>query len=231
MTHYAEFEAGGADLGARTTWSSPEAFGGMLSGLLTEGSLQPRSVWWAHKFYADGVATRVASSVSGPHIVALASSASETAFPQVLVGHVDFDKSYTREPASLNAQLALNSITSMPLFNGVRRVNVRIESIPDTGEAALSAPSLLSTTAANVYDGTVQITLPPIAVGAVLRVTLTPRDDGYPDPPKPSRRAPSTTRCRCSGRGPRSVPLRPVISSRWERRRAASCWLRFLSAT
>ena len=61
---------------------------------------------------------------------------------------------------------------------------MRIESIPDTGEAALSAPSQLSTTAANVYDGMVQITLPPIAVGAVLRVTLTPRDDGYPDPPQ-----------------------------------------------
>ncbi len=188
LTHYAEFEAGGADFGARTTWfdsaGTPEAFDGMLAGLLTAGSLQPRSVWWAHKLYADGVATRVASSVSGPHIVALASRASDTAFPQVLVGHVDFVRSYTRQPASLNAQLVLNSITSMPLFNGVRRVNVRIESIPDTGEAALSAPSLLSTTAANVYDGTVQITLPPIAVGAVLRVTLTPRDDGYPDPPQ-----------------------------------------------
>jgi hypothetical protein len=183
LTHYAEFEAGGADLGARSTWSNPEAFAGMLSGLLTAGSLQPRSVWWAHKLYADSVATRVASSVSGPQIVALASRASDTPFPQVLVGHVDYVRSYTREPASLNAQLVLNNITSMPLFNGVRRVTVRIESIPDTGEAALSAPVPLAETAASVYGGTAQIALPPIGVGAVLRVTLVPRDDGYPDPP------------------------------------------------
>ena len=94
LTHYAEFEAGGADLGGRSTWidsaGTPEGFNGTLAGLLTAGSLQPRSVWWAHKLYADGVATRVASSVSGPHIVALASRASDTEFPQVLVGHVDF---------------------------------------------------------------------------------------------------------------------------------------------
>ena len=39
-------------------------FGGMRAGLLTEGALQPRSAWWAHKLYADGVTTRVAASVT-----------------------------------------------------------------------------------------------------------------------------------------------------------------------
>jgi xylan 1,4-beta-xylosidase len=53
LAHHAAFEAGGADAAARACWRNSanrsECYNGSLGGLLTETTLEPRSVWWAHK--------------------------------------------------------------------------------------------------------------------------------------------------------------------------------------
>ncbi len=190
LAHYAAFEHGGAAAAARGCWPTTanvsECFDGSLDGLLTTGTLLPRSVWWAHKFYADGVATRVASTVSSPNVIALASREAETPLPQVLIGHVDFGRTINKQAGSLSSQLVMTGIASIPRLAGARRVTLRVESVPDTGEAALAAPVLVSTQLVDVVGDRVQVSLPPMGVGEVLRLTVQPGDpdsdgDGLPD--------------------------------------------------
>ena len=181
LAHYAAFEEGGAAAGARSCWNdsagASECFNGTLDGLLTAGSLQPRAVWWAHKLYADGVPTRVTATTSGPNVVSLASRQSETAAPQVLVGHVDFQRTLNHLPGSLTAHLILRGLAALPQFRGAFRIVARLESIPNTGEAALAAPIPLGTVEANVINGVAQVALRSLSVGQVVRVTLLPSDN------------------------------------------------------
>jgi xylan 1,4-beta-xylosidase len=178
LAHYAAFEAGGGDAAVRSCWNdsagASDCFNGTLNGLLTAGTLQPRSVWWAHTLYDAGVATRVGSTVSNANIVALASRAAGSPHPQVLIGHVDFGRALNGLPGTLSAQLQVNNVTALAPFSGVERVNVRIESIPATGEAALAAPLLVQTQTVTLAGGGTLVSLPAIGVGGVLRVTLEP---------------------------------------------------------
>ncbi len=78
LAYYGALEASGADVGAHSCWqfgAIDECFNGTLAGLLTENAFQPRSVWWLHKSYSDGVGHRVKAATSNPDIVALASNA------------------------------------------------------------------------------------------------------------------------------------------------------------
>ena len=178
LAHYDAFEAGGADAAARSCWNNgagmSECFNGTLNGLLTHGTLQPRAVWWAHTLYAAGVDTRVASTVSGPNVVSVASRSTATSTGQILIGHVDFDKTLNNQTGTLNVELDMNNITALPEFTGTGGVMIRIESIPATNEAPLSAPIPIRTSTAILSGGSTRVTLPPIAVGEVLRVTLSP---------------------------------------------------------
>ena len=105
---------------------------------LTAGTFQPRSVWWAHSLYAAGVASRVAATASTANLVVLGSAGSPA--PQVLIGHVNFPRTIDRQPATLVAQLTMNHVSVLPAFASARFAQVQIESIPDSGEAALTAP-------------------------------------------------------------------------------------------
>ncbi len=197
LAHHAAFEAGGADGAARACWRDSaqrsECFNGSLDGLLTWGTLEPRAVWWSHKYDADGVSTRVAATVSGPNVVALASRASDTGAPQILVGHLDYARSQSGEPGTLRAQLTVQHVTALSQFAGASRVAVRIESVPNTGEAALAAPTEVQTIGVDVIDGTARIALPLLDVGAVFRVTLLPIGSIPDAPPTVSITTPATT--------------------------------------
>jgi predicted phage tail protein len=96
---------------------------------------------------------------------------------------VDFWRALNRQPANLGARLVLDNVRANPDFFRAGRVTVRVESIPDTGEAPLAAPLLLSSAPADIVAGTVSVDLPPMAVGQVLRVTLLPLEGGVPDSP------------------------------------------------
>ncbi len=115
LAYYAAFEAGGAALAAHSCW--PENFVGecdrTLDGLLTPGTPQPRSVWWAHSLYAAGVPSRVAATASTANLVVLGSAGSAPAPPQVLIGHVNFPRTVDRQPATLVAQLTMNHVWAL----------------------------------------------------------------------------------------------------------------------
>jgi len=188
LAYYAAFEASGAAHAARACWSdhtgTGECFNGTMDGLLTAGTFQTRSVWWAHSLYAAGVSSRVVATANTANLVVLGSAGSAPAPPQVLIGHVNFPRTIDRQPATLLAQLTMNHITALPAFATARRALVAIDSIPDSGEAALAGPVARASYPANVIAGTLVITLPAMQVGEVLRVTLQPLDGGPPDPPE-----------------------------------------------
>jgi xylan 1,4-beta-xylosidase len=188
LAYYAAFEASGAALAARSCWPENFAEGecyGTLDGLLTPGTgpPQPRSVWWAHSLYAAGVPSRVAATASTANLVVLGSAGSP-APPQVLIGHVNFPRTIDRQPATLVAQLAMNHVSALPAFAAAPFAQVQIESIPNSGEAALAAPVPRASYPARIINGALAITLPAMQVGEVLRVTLQPLENGPPDPPE-----------------------------------------------
>ena len=102
----------------------------------------------------------------------------------MLIGHVNFARTIDRQPATLVAQLTMNHLSALPAFATARRAMVAIESIPDSGEAALAGPVARASYPANVIAGTLVITLPAMQVGEVLRVTLQPLEGGPPDAPE-----------------------------------------------
>ena len=104
------------------------------------GHAEPRSVWWAHSLYAAGVPSRVAATASTANLVVLGNAGSAPAPPQVLIGHVNFQRTIDRQPATLVSQLTMNHVSALPAFASAPFAQVQIESIPNSGEAALAAP-------------------------------------------------------------------------------------------
>lgn len=181
LAHYDAFEKSGANAAAHACWldsfGANECFNSTLDGLFTSGTFQPRSVWWTHKFYAEGVPGRVQTTVqnnqSGYGAVALASAATlPTGPPRILVGYVDLQKTLSNVAGTLQVQLTLNHLGSMPQFAAASKLTLRLERIPPTGEAALAAPVFVQQLDVNVVAGSAQLTLPALNVGDVLVISL-----------------------------------------------------------
>ena len=103
----------------------------------------------------------------------------------MLIGHVNFPRTVDRQPATLVAQLTMKHVWALPAFAAARRSHRwQIESIPDSGEAALAAPVPRASYPARIINGALVISLPAMQVGEVLRVTLQPLEGGPPDPPE-----------------------------------------------
>ena len=173
LAFYQQFELGGADEGNRSCWPDPNTgadncASGTLDGMLTPGTFQPRSVWYAHSAYADGVATRVQSAVSDPSIVALASSfSSSSGVPQILLGFLNYQGTQAR-----SFHLTLRNVDSLPGMAGVANLNLHVERIPDTEESALAQLQPVADIPVTVSGGVVDVDLPAIALGDVDRISL-----------------------------------------------------------
>jgi xylan 1,4-beta-xylosidase len=178
LAYYAALETSGADYGAHSCWTLAtgvnECFNGTLSGLLTT-AFQPRSVWWLHKSYADGVAGRAHAVSLNPDVVALAStSLTSASTPQILVGNSNYQDTIANTPHPVNVNLSLTNLQSVPAIGQASNIGVRVELIPNTGEAALSQLPLVAEMNAFINGGSAQIELPPLQVGEVFRITLVP---------------------------------------------------------
>lgn len=178
LAFYQQFELGGADEGNRACWPDPHTGAdncatGTLDGLLTQGTFQPRSVWYAHWAYADGVASRVQSAVSDPNIVALASSsAASVAAPQILLGFVDFPVFFSNGTESRNFHLTLRHVDSLPGMASATNLILRVERIPDTEESPLAQLQPVADMPVTVSGGVIDVNLPAITLGDVDRIRL-----------------------------------------------------------
>jgi predicted phage tail protein len=112
-----------------------------------------------------------------------------------------------RQPGSLIARIVMRNVRSLPGFDHAGRVAVQVESIPDTGEAALAAPVAIGSVQVDLAGGTATVDLPPIQVGQVLRLTLQPLEGGIPDPPQAFVASVANTAVALRWEAPASGPL------------------------
>lgn len=136
-------EAGGAEAAARSCW--PDSTGadncsnGTLEGILTAAG-QPRSAWWAYRSYAAGVEARVPSRSGSADVAAIADSRlAEGGKAHVLLARLDRLDARAR-PRPLELELTLTGL------GGAlgEHATVEVALLPDTGEAPLPQPRLVS---------------------------------------------------------------------------------------
>ncbi len=165
-------EAGGSDGACKACWyESNWIFNcrDTLDGLLTQETYEPRAAWWAYKLYAGGVASRVESTTRDPGLVALAASAvGSPAAAQIIVGYFDSGGA----PATTPATLTLSHVDRLPIVGPDGQVRLRIEQIPNTGEAPLAAPVLVSEEVRTLVHGSLLVTFGGIALDEAYIVTL-----------------------------------------------------------
>ena len=178
LSYLYNFEAPKAnpDAVCKSSWTSYEnqnnSFNGTLGGMLTTSiPQQPRALWWAYKAYADGMASRVASTATDMHLLPLASSAGAAPnTAQVLVGYY----AVLDSAPSLNPVVNMENLGSLGFLGGVGAVHVNISRIPNTLEAALPAPLAVSDADLPISNGAVSVTLPGVLLHEAWLVTLSP---------------------------------------------------------
>ncbi len=130
-------ERGQADGAARACWDDSRGrsncFNDTLDGLLTpEGqSFQPRAPRWVYRAYASGFHHRVESSSRAPAIVALASGDRRADRATVLIGSLD----WLGTNATQDVVVRLDRLDVV--LGRDPTIRVRVERIPDAGEAAV----------------------------------------------------------------------------------------------
>jgi len=144
-------EGAGADAAARSCWpdlgGSDNCSNATLGGLLTPAG-EPRSAWWAYRLYAAGVDRRVPSRSDSPAVVALADAGGT-----VLLARLD--RARDGQSGALEVQLTVTGLGSAV------RADVRVDLLPDAGEAplpdalpaSLEAPVTVSSGRATVRVG------------------------------------------------------------------------------
>lgn len=175
--HY--LESGGADHSARACWTDPagqdNCYNNTLGGLLVPGTMQPRSVWWATRLYAEGVSSRRLTRFSDEHVIGLgsaASAASQTA--QLLVAHLPRrPRPRAGNPSQLDVAVTLRSLTKLPWLRGERQLRVGIERLPDSGSSPLVAPKRRSSRTVTIRAGQAAFTLTDVYLHQAFRLTLT----------------------------------------------------------
>lgn len=163
-------EKGGAAAAGRACWNEStgvsNCYNGSLNGLLTRGSRQPRAAWWAEKAYADSRAGRVRTTIGDPNTVAFSSTSSSVA--TVTVGRLDVRTSTTVHDTTID----LRGLGSLPWLNGAATVRVRVERIPDLGEAEVASLPLVEERVVALEDGSAAVRL-AIRAHEAVRLTLT----------------------------------------------------------
>jgi xylan 1,4-beta-xylosidase len=170
VMHY--LEAGGADAAARTCWDDlsgeSNCYNDSLDGLLVPGSFEPRSVWWATKAYTDGAGSRVLARFSDPHVIGIGSSRSDAPrTAQLLIAH-------TRGHSAdrVDVRVTLRHLGALGFLRGERRVRVRIERFPDTGELPLAAPRGRRPALVAIKQGEAELTLHDVRMHEAYRLKL-----------------------------------------------------------
>jgi hypothetical protein len=99
-------------------------FNNSLDGLVSPVNFSRRAVWWAYKFYADGVGQRIPSQSNSVRVPALASKNG-----QILVGYM------TSGISPLKAKVTMDLRNVNAIAPG-KPLSITISRIPNSGEAA-----------------------------------------------------------------------------------------------
>ena len=165
VAYLAQLERGGADRAARSCWSREDCSPAGLDGLLTaDGS--PRAVWWAHRWYADGLGSRVKSRSDDPAVAVLA-SAQAPGRAHVLLGHV--------APRGSGARSAAKAIEVALEGLGPRgRAQLTIDRVAAAGEAPVPRPERIAEREVEIDAGSLRLAVPALGVNEAALVRLSP---------------------------------------------------------
>lgn len=165
-------EAGGSDGACKACWmESDNIFNcrDTLDGLLTQNTYEPRAAWWLYKSYVDGVSSRVDCATNDPGLVALAAAdVGSTPAAQVIVGYFDSGGA----PAATPATVTLNHVDRLPFVAADGQVRLRIERVPNSGEAPQPAPILIGEDVRTLVNGALLVTFDGIALNNAYLLTL-----------------------------------------------------------
>ena len=169
VSYVEQLERGGADRAARSCWSREDCSPAGLDGLLTPDGT-PRSVWWAHRWYAQGAKSRVRSESSDTTVPVLA--AAEPRLAQVLLGYAP--RRGTLEPAAAARRRVQLTLRGGVLDTG-SRVRVRAETVQGgAGEAPEPTPLLVLDRMLEPENGTLRLTLPELGLHEAMLVWVEP---------------------------------------------------------
>lgn len=162
-------EEGGVLRGARACWGEA-CFNDSLDGLLTPETKEPRAVWWVFRAYAAGVDSRVASALTDPQIVAIASREGlEADAAQVLIGHIGV--LVERPPTEITVML--RGLDSLPGASDDNCVELAASRIPNAGESPVGEPDPAFRLRPRSDSGQIRVTLPsPLPEHEVLILTV-----------------------------------------------------------
>ena len=172
LGYFDALERGGADGACKGCWDDTKGgsncANNTLDGILTPDTHQPRAAWWAYKAYADTVPARVISRSSDRSVVAFA-TAGDARSASVVVGGFTYGD-YGR--SSVSVMVRLLNVSRLPFVGAGVRVHVRVEKIPDTGEAALPTLPVVQEQNVAIVEGAAQVSLPPLTPHEAYRLTL-----------------------------------------------------------
>jgi hypothetical protein len=119
------------------------------------------------------VPTWVAAHSSDIRVVPLASGpAANGTSAQLLVGYFNAATVLTTLTEPINFQLALLGLDRLPFLSNAPQVHVKVEKIPNSGEAALPAPILLGEFNIARSGSTLMTYLTDLKAGEVYQLTL-----------------------------------------------------------
>jgi hypothetical protein len=145
-----------------------DCFNGSMDGLIDPSLKVPRAGWWTYKAYADGVATRVATT-HGANFVALGSAASDRSDKaQVLIGYMPIPGT-TNAPQ--NVLLDVKNLRSLPVFSGGGVVRIDVFRIASLGQEPMNEPSFV-TVFDEIVGDTLSLTLDPLGPDEVFIVSF-----------------------------------------------------------
>jgi len=172
-------ELGGVDAAARACWDdstgSSDCYNNSLDGLLTPVGALPRSVWWAHRWYAQSVATRVEGTTARAQMLVFASRPNplpdqpHTSKARIVTGFGGVDGA----PARATLGLRVHGLAGVPDLDGASLV-ANVYAVLPSGEAAAPLPALVASVAVPVVAGTAHVALGSVVKDAVYEIVLTP---------------------------------------------------------
>ena len=165
VAYLQELERGGADLAARSCWSREDCSPAGLDGLLTPGG-SPRAIWWTHRWYADGVRSRVKSRSEDPAVAVLA-GAPAPGGAHVLLGHVAPRGSGGRSRPKV-IELALEGLRSRG------RAHLTIDRVASAGEAPVPFPERMVQREVELGTDPLRLVLPALGVHEAALVRVSP---------------------------------------------------------
>lgn len=146
LAFFNALEKGKADAACRACWNEStginNCFNNTLNGLLVPGTNNPRAAWWTYRYYNLSTNERIESNSTLPEVVSFASLSSDAPLTvQILLGYFGDDGNTQKA-----IQLTLSKITSVSFLTSKKKVTVKILKLPNSGEAALSQPELITET-------------------------------------------------------------------------------------